>query len=85
MSTVSLHITYYDDENDNLIEAIGYKMNKGCGHFLKYCSEDDVRMFDAFSMKNSDYPLLFTVKLRTEAEEKCNEFVEIVILKRKKD
>jgi len=67
------------------LKPLDIKMNKERGTFFEYCSEDDVRMFDAFSMKNSDYPLLFTVKLRTEAEEKCNEFVEIVILKRKKD
>ena len=47
--------------------------------------DDEIEIFDSFCKKNSDHPLLFTVKLRTEAEEKFNQFVEDVIVKRKKD
>lgn len=82
------HINYYDEDNDDFIEAIGYKNEQGTWDiFFEDCSEGDIEIFDSFCKKNPaypDYPLLFTVKLRTEAEEKFNQFVEEVILKRKK-
>ncbi|MEH7484567.1 type II toxin-antitoxin system HicB family antitoxin [Neobacillus drentensis] len=78
------HICYYVEENDDFIEAIGYKNDQGTWDiFFEYCSEDEIEIFDSFYKKDSDYPLLFTVKLRTEAEEKFNQFVEDVILKRR--
>ena len=77
------HITYYDEENEDFIEAIGYKNEQGMWDiFFEHCSEDNNEVFDSFCKKNPDYPLLFTVKLRIEAEEKFNQFVESVILKR---
>lgn len=81
------HITYYDEENDDFIEAIGYKNEQGTWDiFFEYCSDDDIEIFDSFCKKNPEYPeypLLFTVKLRSEAEEKFNQFVEDAIPKRR--
>lgn len=83
------HIYYYVEEKDDFIEAIGYKNDLGTWDiFFDYCSEDEIEIFDSFCKKNPDYPgypLLFTVKLRIEAEEKFYQFVEEVMLKRKKD
>jgi predicted RNase H-like HicB family nuclease len=83
------HICYYVEENNDFIEAIGYKNDQGAWDiFFEYCYEDEIEIFDYFYKKNPeypDYPLLFTVKLRTEAEEKFNQFVEDVILKREKN
>jgi predicted RNase H-like HicB family nuclease len=83
------HITYYGEENDDSIEAIGYKNEQGTWDiFFEYCSENDIEIFDSSCKENPEYPeypLLFTVKLRTEAEEQFNQFVEDVISKRKKD
>ncbi|WP_102272176.1 type II toxin-antitoxin system HicB family antitoxin [Cytobacillus massiliigabonensis] len=71
------HICYYVEEMGECIEAIGFKNDQG--------------MWDIFY---EDYPeeeehpddhLLFTVKFRTEAEEKFYQYVEEIILKRKKD
>lgn len=80
------HICYYVEENDDFIEAIGYKNDQGTWDiFFEYCSEDEIEIFDSFCKKNPDYPnypLLFTVRLRTEAEEKFNQFVEDVFNKR---
>lgn len=79
------HITYYDEENDDFIEAIGYRNeHETWDIFFEYCSDDDIEIFDSFCNKNPeypDYPLLFTVKFRSEAEEKFNRFVNDVILK----
>ncbi|WNS75695.1 type II toxin-antitoxin system HicB family antitoxin [Bacillus sp. DTU_2020_1000418_1_SI_GHA_SEK_038] len=78
------HICYYVEKNDDFIEAIGYKNDQGTWDiFFEYCSKDEIEIFDSFYKKNPDYPYLFTVKLRTEAEEKFNQFVEDVILKRR--
>lgn len=66
------HISYYDEENDDFIEAIGFKNEQDTWDiFWEFCSEEET--------------LLFTVKTRTEAKEKFEQFVEEVILKRKKD
>lgn len=78
------HISYYVEENDDFIEAIGYKNDQGTWDiFFEYCSEDEIKIFDSLYKKNPDYPLLFTVKLRSEAEEKFKQFVEDVILNRR--
>ncbi|MFC4323051.1 type II toxin-antitoxin system HicB family antitoxin [Litchfieldia salsa] len=72
------HVTYYDEKNDNVIEAIGCKNEQGLWDiFLEDLTENP------FSQKNTNDSFLFTVKLRSEAEEKFNQFVETVILKRK--
>jgi predicted RNase H-like HicB family nuclease len=71
------HIGYYIEENDEYIEAIGFKNDKG--------------MWDIFFEDDSEekgHPegtLLFTVRLHSEAEEKFKQFVEDVILKRRGD
>ncbi|WP_368298008.1 type II toxin-antitoxin system HicB family antitoxin [Cytobacillus firmus] len=68
------HISYYVEEMDDFIEVIGFKNDQGMWDILyeDYPEEED----------HPDDTLLFTVKLRTEAEEKFNQFVEEVILKR---
>lgn len=76
------HICYYVEDNDDFIEAIGYKNDQGTWDiFFEYCSEEELETLAYFHTKNPDYPLLFTVKLRTEAEKKFNQFVEDVIIK----
>jgi len=82
------HICYYVEENDELVEAIGFKNDQEMWDifFEDYSEEDEVEIFDSSYKKNPeypDYPLLFTVKFRSEAEEKFNLFVENVILKRR--
>lgn len=81
------HITYYDEEKYGSIEAIGYKNEQGMWDiFFSHCSYiNDLEISDSCRKKNPDFPLLFTVRLNAEAEEKFNQFVEDVILKRKKD
>ncbi|MGE7667193.1 DUF3986 family protein [Ureibacillus composti] len=78
------HITYYDEENDDFIEAIGYKNEQGTWDifFEDYYEEDEIESFELSYKENPEYPLLFTVKLRSEADEKFNNFIEEVILKR---
>ena len=76
------HIGYYVEENGEYIEAIGFKNDQGMWDIF----------FEDFSVEGEnksngpEYPeksLLFTVKLYSEAEEKFNQFVEDVILKRR--
>lgn len=71
------HINYYVEETDDLIEAIGFKNDQGMWDiFYEGYPEEE---------EHPDDHLLFTVKFWTEAEEKFNQFVEEIILKRKKD
>ncbi|WP_409300474.1 type II toxin-antitoxin system HicB family antitoxin [Peribacillus sp. SCS-155] len=67
------HIGYYVEENDEFIEAIGFKNDQGMW---------DIFYEDYSEEEHSDDNLLFTVKLHSEAEEKFNQFVENEILKR---
>ncbi|WP_240620190.1 type II toxin-antitoxin system HicB family antitoxin [Peribacillus acanthi] len=69
------HIGYYVEENDEYIEAIGFKNDNGTWDIFyeDYSEEED----------HPDHTLLFTVKLHSEAEEKFKQFVEEVILKRR--
>jgi hypothetical protein len=53
---------------------------------LWFSEEEEIEIIDTSYEKNPEYPdnlLLFTVKLRSEAQEKFNQFVEDVILKRR--
>lgn len=81
------HISYYlEDNEDEIIEAIGYKNDQGEWDifFDDYSKEEETLFFDSTYNKNPDWPdetLLFTVHLRSEAQEKFNQFVENVILK----
>lgn len=82
------HIGYYVEENDEFIEAIGFKNDQGMWDifFEDYSEEEEFESFNSSYNKNPEYPnntLLFTAKLRSEAEEKFNQFVEDVILKRR--
>lgn len=71
------HINYYVEDTDDFIEAIGFKNDQGMWDIFyeDYLEEEE----------HPDDHLLFTVKFRTEAEEKFNQFVEEIILKQKKD
>jgi predicted RNase H-like HicB family nuclease len=83
------HISYYlEDNEDEVIEAIGYKNDQGEWDifFDDYSEEEETLFFDSSYKKNPHWPdeiLLFSVHLRTEAQEKFNQFVEKVILKRR--
>jgi predicted RNase H-like HicB family nuclease len=79
------HISYYVEENDEFIEAIGFKNEQGTWDifFEDYSKEEEVETFDSSYKKNPENPLLFTVKFQSDAEEKFNLFVEDVILKRR--
>jgi len=80
------HIINYIEEYEEEIEAIGYKNNQGNWDifFGDYSEEEESQFFDSSYNKNSEYPesiRLFSVKLRSEAQEKFNQFVKNVILK----
>ena len=66
------HIGYYVEENDEYIEAIGFKNDRGMWDiFYEDNTEEEETPYDN---------ILFTVKLYSEAEEKFKQFVEDVIL-----
>jgi hypothetical protein len=81
------HISYYlEDNEDEVIEAIGYKNDQGEWDifFDDYPMEKETLFFDPTYKKSYDRPdeiLLFSVHLRCEAQEKFNQFVENVLLK----
>ncbi|PEJ59328.1 HicB family protein [Bacillus sp. AFS002410] len=80
------HIAYYIEEYEEEIEAIGYKNDRGEWDifFGDYSEEEEALFFDSTYKKNSPFPesiILFSVKLRSEAQEKFNQFVKNVILK----
>lgn len=79
------HINYYVEEHDEFIEAIGFKNDQGTWDifFEDYSEEEEIGILDYKKNPDCDYPLLFTVKLFSEAEEKFSQFVEDVILKRR--
>jgi predicted RNase H-like HicB family nuclease len=81
------HIGYYVEENGEYIEAIGFKNDQGMWDiFFEDYSEEEEFKSDNSSYRNPQYQdtaLLFTVKFHSEAEEKFNQFVEDVILKRR--
>jgi predicted RNase H-like HicB family nuclease len=72
------HIGYYIQENDQYIEAIGFKNDQGMWD-IYYEDEDEENLLNK-NPRDSDRPL-FTVKSHTEAEEKFKEYVETVFLK----
>jgi predicted RNase H-like HicB family nuclease len=81
------HIGYYVEENGEYIEAIGFKNDQGMWDifFEDYSEEEEIKSNNS-SFGNPQYQdntLLFTVKFHSEAEEKFNQFVEDVILKRR--
>ncbi|WP_078433684.1 HicB family protein [Metabacillus halosaccharovorans] len=69
------HIGYYVEENDEYIEAIGFKNDKGTWDIFYEDNSDE--------KETPDDNILFTVKLHFEAEEKFKQFVQDVILKRR--
>lgn len=82
------HIGYYDKDTEEYIEAIGFKNKQGMWDILL----EDISGYDgllsahSFERNHPEYPdhtFLFTVKNHSEAEEKFNQFVENVILKKK--
>lgn len=83
------HISYYlEDNEDEVIEAIGYKNDQGEWDifFDDYSEDEEPHFFDSSYRKNPEWPydiILFSVHLRSEAQEKFNHFVENVILKRR--
>jgi predicted RNase H-like HicB family nuclease len=81
------HIGYYVEENGEYIEAIGFKNDQGMWDiFFEDYSEEEEFKSNNSSYGNPQYQdntLLFTVKYRSEAEDKFNQFVEDVILKRR--
>lgn len=83
------HISYYlEDNEDEVIEAIGYKNDQGEWdiYFDDYSEDEKTLFFDSSYKKNHEWPyniILFSVHLHSEAQEKFNHFVENVILKRR--
>lgn len=82
------HITYYDEENDDYIEAIGYKNEQGMWdiYFEDFSTKVEYDNFDSPNQKKLKYPmdpLLFSVKFYSDAEEKFSQYVENVILKQR--
>jgi predicted RNase H-like HicB family nuclease len=78
------HIGYYVEENGEFIEAIGFKNDQGLWDiFFEDFNEEEEHKSNNQNPEYQDYTLLFTVKLHSEAEEKFNQFVEDVILKRR--
>ena len=79
------HISYYlEDNEDEIIEAIGYKNDEGEWdiYFDDYSEEEEKLFFDSSYEKDwAGNILLFTVHLRLEAQKKFDHFVENVILK----
>ena len=80
------HISYYVEEFDENIEAIGYKNDQGEWDifFEDYTEEEETYFFDSSYKKASEWPyeyILFSVHSRSEAQDKFNQFVENVILK----
>ncbi|MDZ5472237.1 type II toxin-antitoxin system HicB family antitoxin [Bacillus sp. 31A1R] len=68
------HIGYYDEDTEEYLEAIGFKNDQGMWDiFYEFYSEEEGDHIETF---------LFTVKLRSEAEERFKQYVEEKILKR---
>jgi hypothetical protein len=79
------HITYYVEEMEEVIEAIGFKNDQGMWDIFyeDFPKEEEVKFYHTSkSPKLADRALLFTVRSFSEAEEKFSQFVEDVILKR---
>ncbi|MCM3768452.1 hypothetical protein M3234_26585 [Neobacillus niacini] len=75
------HIGCYIEEQDEYIEAIGFKNEQGMWDiFFEDEAEED---FLNKNPEEQDQSLLFTVKSHSEAEEKFKQFVEGVLLKRR--
>lgn len=80
------HIENYVEEYNEYIEAIGYKNEQGKWDILfgDYSEEEETQFFDTSYKKSPESPyntILFSVNLRSEAQEQFNQFVENVILK----
>ncbi|MFF2876183.1 type II toxin-antitoxin system HicB family antitoxin [Gottfriedia sp. NPDC057991] len=80
------HITFFIEEHEEEIEAIAYKNNQGLWDILfeDYSKFEEELYFDSSYKKLPEHPkgiILFSAKLRTEAQEKFNQFVQNVILK----
>jgi len=80
------HISYYAEEYDEEIEAIGYKHDQGKWdiEFGDYSKEEEILFFDSSNKRNPEWPfniILFSVHTRSEAQEKFNQFVEKVVIK----
>jgi hypothetical protein len=65
------HIGYYIQENDQYVEAIGFKNEQGMWDIY---FEDEVEE-DSLNPGDQEQSLIFTVKSHSEAEEKFKEFV----------
>lgn len=81
------HLGYYVEENAEYIEAIGFKNDQGLWDIFyeNYSEGEEIKSINS-SNRNPvapDSTLLFTVKFYSEAEEKFNQFVEDVVLKRR--
>jgi predicted RNase H-like HicB family nuclease len=82
------HLDYYVEEYNENIEAIGYKNDEGKWDILfeDFSEEEEAQFFDSSYKGSPKYPgsiILFSVDFRSEAEEKFNQFVENIILKKR--
>ena len=80
------HMTFFIEEHEEEIEAIAYKNNHGLWDILfeDYSKAEEKLFFNSSYKKLSEHPksiILFSAKLRAEAQVKFNQFVQNVILK----
>lgn len=78
------HIDYWDEEQGS-ISTIGFRNERGSWdiYFSDYTSDEEVRILDQHYSRTSNSPnewLLFTVRSRSEGEEKVYSFIEKVLL-----